>query len=179
MLVELARNTWLLIEFGVQTIHDRTLDRLNRGHHFAAFKDAFARTHARDLDVGVHVILGLPGESDGDMRATAKELARYPIHSLKLHNLYAVHGTRLAEQVASGEVRLPTLEEHVCRVVDFLEETPAACVIDRISGDAPPEYLVGPAWCRNKTAIRAAVDAEFRRRGTWQGWRCQKRDAGQ
>lgn len=171
MLAELAQRTWLLLEFGVQTRHDRTLDLLNRGHHFAAFRDAYARTRARGIDIGAHIILGLPGESAAEMQATARELARLEIHSLKIHNLYAVHGTRLAEQVTAGQVRLPTCAEHVAHVVDFLEETPAACVIDRISGDAPPEYLLGPDWCRDKRAIRAAVDAEFDRRSTWQGCR--------
>ncbi len=169
MLAEVAQRTWLLVEFGVQTIHDRTLDRLNRGHHFDAFRDAYRRASARNLDMGVHVIVGLPGESDAVMLATARELARFRLHSNIIHNLDAVRGTHLAEQVAVGEVRLPEFEEHVRHVVEFLEETPADCVVDRISGDAPAEYLLGPDWCRDKPAIRAAVDAEFRRRGTWQG----------
>jgi radical SAM protein (TIGR01212 family) len=169
MLAELAGRTWLLIELGVQTSHDRTLDRLNRGHHFRAFVDAYKRASARHLNIGVHLILGLPGETRDDMLATARTLAKFHIHSLKLHNLYAARGTRLAEQVAAGDVRLPNFDEHVTHVVDFLEETPGDCVIDRISGDAPPEYLAGPDWCRDKSAIRAAVNAEFQRRGTWQG----------
>ncbi len=169
MLAQLARRMWLLVDLGVQSIHDRTLDRLNRGHHFDAFRDAHRRATARNLDVGVHVILGLPGESAADMLATARQLAQFRLHSVKIHNLYAVRGTRLAEQVGAGEVRLPEFHEHVSRVVDFLEETPNSCVIDRISGEAPAEYLLGPVWCRNKAAIRAAVNAEFRRRGTWQG----------
>jgi radical SAM protein (TIGR01212 family) len=169
MLANVAQSTWLLVEFGVQTIHDRTLNLLNRGHHFDAFRDAYQRAKVRNLDVGVHVILGLLGESGADMLATARELAQFRLHSIKLHNLYAVRGTRLAEQVTAGEVQLPGFDEHVGHVVDFLEETPGDCVVDRISGDAPAEYLLGPDWCRNKGAIRAAVDAEFRRRGTWQG----------
>jgi uncharacterized protein len=169
MLADVSQRTWLIIEFGVQTIHNRTLDRLNRGHHFDAFCDAYRRASARGLNMAGHVILGLPGESDADMLATAHDLARFRLHSIKLHNLYAVRGTHLAAQVAAGEVRLPEFEEHVGRVVDFLEETPGECVVDRISGDAPAEFLLGPEWCRNKAVIRAAVDAEFRHRGTWQG----------
>jgi radical SAM protein (TIGR01212 family) len=169
LLAELAGQTWVVVEYGLQTIHDRTLDRLNRGHHYDAFLDAYRRTRRRNLDVGVHVILGLPGESRDDMQATARELARLQIHSIKLHNLYAVRNTALAEQLAAGEVRLPELPEYVDYVVDFLEELPGSVVIERLCGDAPPEYLVGPAWCLNKAAIHSAVAAEFRRRGTFQG----------
>jgi radical SAM superfamily enzyme len=121
--------------------------------------------------VGVHVILGLPGESPDDMRATARELARLAVHSVKLHNLYAVRNTVLADQVAAGKVRLPEFAEYVGYAVDFLEELPEEVVIDRLCGDAPPEYLVGPSWCLNKAALRAAVEAEFQRRGTRQGSR--------
>ncbi len=169
LLAELAERTWVVVEYGLQTIHDRTLDRLNRGHHYDAFLDAYRRTRRRNLDMGVHVILGLPGESRDDMRATARELARLQIHSIKLHNLYAVRNTVLAEQLAAGQVRLPELPEYVDYVVDFLEELPGNVVIERLCGDAPPEYLVGPAWCLNKAAVRSAVEAEFRRRGTFQG----------
>jgi hypothetical protein len=169
LLAELSRHTWLLIEYGLQTIHDRTLDLLGRGHHCDAFLDAVARSRRRGLAVGAHVILGLPGESREDMLDTARLLARLNLDSVKLHNLYVVKNTRLAELVAAGQVRLAELDEYISWVVDFLEQLPPGCVIDRLSGEAPPAYLVGPAWCRHKSAVRAAVEAEFRRRDTWQG----------
>lgn len=171
VLAEIAERIWVVVEYGLQTIHDRTLDLLNRGHHYDAFFDAYQRTRRRNLDIGVHVILGLPGESRDDMRATAKELARLEIHSIKLHNLYAVRNTAMAEQVAVGQIRLPEFQEYVEYVVDFLEELPGSVVIERLCGDAPPEYLVGPQWCLDKAAVRSAIEAEFRRRGTWQGSR--------
>ena len=169
LLVSFAAETWLVVEYGLQTIHDRTLDLLNRGHHYDAFLDAYRRTRQRNLDIGVHVILGLPGESRDDMRATAQELARLKIHSVKLHNLYAVRNTTLADQFAAGRVRLPEFSQYVEYVVDFLEEQPPHVVIERLCGDAPPQYLVEPQWCLDKAAVRSAVEAEFRRRGTHQG----------
>jgi uncharacterized protein len=169
LLAQLAAHTWVSIEYGLQTIHDRTLDLLNRGHHCDAFFDACRRSLRRNLDIGVHVILGLPGESRDDMLATARELAGLGIHSVKVHNLYAVRNTVLADQVAAGCVRLPEFQEYVGWVVDFLEELPGHVVVERLCGDAPPNYLLGPQWCRDKAAVRAAVEAEFRRRGTWQG----------
>jgi uncharacterized protein len=171
LLAELAGRTWLVVEYGLQTIHDRTLDLLGRGHHYDAFLDAYHRSRRRNLNVGVHVILGLPGESRDDMLATARALARLDLHSVKPHNLYAVRNTRLADDVAAGRVRLPEFAEYVGYLVDFLEQLPEHFVIERLCGDAPPKYLVGPTWCLDKAAVRAAVQAEFLRRGTWQGCR--------
>ncbi len=171
LLAELSKHTYLIVEYGLQSIHNRSLDWIRRGHDFQAFVDAYKRSRERNLQVGVHIILGLPGETREDMLATARELSRLEIHSVKLHNLYAVRNTPLADMVARGEVQLPLFEDYINRVVDFLELLPSECVIDRISGDAPPQYLVGPQWCLDKRAIRAAVEAEFRHRGTWQGSR--------
>ena len=171
LMAELSRRTWFSVEYGLQTIHDRTLEWIGRGHRYEAFEDAVVRSHQRDLRVGAHVILGLPGESRGEMRATAAELARLRIDSVKLHNLYVVRETRLAEQFAAGEIKLPDRETYVQYVVDFLERLPPECVIDRLSGDAPPEFLIAPQWCRDKSALRAAVEAELERRDTWQGCR--------
>ncbi|MBN2477236.1 MAG: TIGR01212 family radical SAM protein [Pirellulales bacterium] len=169
LLAELSRQTWLSVEYGLQTIHDRTLDWMKRGHRYEAFLDAHRRSRQRELTVGAHVILGLPGESPADMRATALQLARLRIDAVKIHNLHAVRDTRLAELVAAGVVRLPQLAEYVAWVVDLLEYLPPSCVIDRLSGDAPPQYLVGPAWCGDKSAVRLAVESELKRRNTWQG----------
>ncbi len=107
LLAELAERTWLVVEYGLQTVHDRTLDLLRRGHHYDAFADAYQRSRRRGLNVAVHVILGLPGESREDMLTTARTLAALDLHSVKPHNLYAVRNTALADQVAAGQVRLP------------------------------------------------------------------------
>jgi len=169
ILAELNARQWVVVEYGLQTIHDRSLDWLGRGHHADAFWDACRRTRRRRIDVGVHLILGLPGESSEDIRATARALAQCDIHSVKLHNLYAVRNTQLSDEVASGKVRLLEMDEYVGYIVDFLEELPVGVVVERLCGDAPPEYFLGPRWCLDKAAVRRAVEAEFRRRGTRQG----------
>ena len=169
LLAELSRRTWLTVEFGLQTSHDRTLDWLRRGHHYGDFLDAVRRTQQRGLAIGVHLILGLPGESRNDLLATARAIANLRIQSVKLHNLHAVRDTVLADLVAAGQVRFPELPVYAGLVVDFIERLPPDCVIDRISGDAPPQYLIAPLWCLDKAAVRAAIDNEFRRRDTWQG----------
>jgi len=169
LLAELSQRVWLSIEYGVQTIHDRSLDWMNRGHHYAASLDALERTRKRGLHAGVHLILGIPGESREDMIATAREMARLEVDAVKLHNLYAVRGTLLARWVSTGEVTLLTLTEYARVVTDVLERLPPHCVIDRIGGDAPPEYLVAPQWCLDKAGVRRAVDDELAGRSTWQG----------
>jgi uncharacterized protein len=174
LLAELSGSTYLVVEYGLQSIHNRSLDWINRGHRFEAFLDAYKRSRERAINVGVHVILGLPGETREDMLATARELARLDVHSIKLHNLYAVRNTPLADMFARGEVEPPQFEEYVKLVVDLLELLPPECVIDRLSGDAPPQYLIGPDWCLDKSAVRTAVEAEFRRRGTCQGYKSKR-----
>jgi len=168
LLADLAGRTWVVVEYGMQTIHDRTLDLIHRGHHYDAFLDAYQRTRRRKIDVGVHVILGLPGESREDQLATALQLAQLEIHSVKLHNLYAMRGTPLAEEVMAGRIRLPEFQEYVTWAVDLIERLPPQVVIERLSGDAPAEYLLGPQWCLDKPAIHAAIHAEFTRRNTHQ-----------
>jgi len=172
LLAELAAKKWVSVEYGLQSSHDRTLELINRGHTFEAFEDAVLRTRLRSLAVGAHVVLGLPDESAEDMRQTARHLARLRVDSVKLHNLHAVKGTLLADWVADGKVSLPTMDQYVGWVVDFIERLPVDCVIDRLSGDAPREYLVGPEWCLDKSAVRRAILAEFERRVTRQGSLC-------
>jgi radical SAM protein (TIGR01212 family) len=174
LLSKLADRTYVSVEFGMQTMHDRSLDWMNRGHHHDAMIDAVARSRGRGFEVGAHVILGLPGESHADMLATARELGRFGVDVVKIHNLYCVKSTPLADQVESGEVRLMERAEYVRTVVDFIELLPPTMIVDRISGDAPPDYFIGPTWCLDKPAVKAAVLAEFARRGTRQGQCCHE-----
>lgn len=169
LLAELAQRTYLSVEYGLQTIHHRSLEWMNRGHGYDAFLDAVARSRGLGFEICAHVMLGLPGESHADMLATAREVARLGIDAVKLHNLYVVQHTPLADQVAAGQVRLLERDEYVQVLVDFLELLPAETVIERTSGEAPPDYFIGPAWCLDKPALRRAIDAELERRDSWQG----------
>ena len=103
------------------------------------------------------------------VQQTAEQIARWQPAAVKIHNLYAVERTRLADQVRSGEVRLLELVEYIELLADFLERLPPTMVIERISGDSPPSNLIGPLWCLEKGSIKQALIAEFERRGTRQG----------
>ncbi len=171
LLQELASRTYVAVEYGMQTMHDRSLDWMNRGHHHDAMLDAIDRSRGRGFEIGAHIMLGLPGESHDDMMQTAREVARLRLEAVKIHNLYCVKNTPLADQVARGEVQLMERHDYVSTLVDFIELLPPTMIVDRISGDAPPDYFIGPSWCLDKPAVKNAVLAEFKRRGTRQGSR--------
>jgi uncharacterized protein len=173
LLQEYARTRPVWLELGLQTIHDRSLDWMNRGHHFDAFLDAVHRCQGRGLELCAHVILGLPGESHDDMLATADALARLPVGAVKIHNLHVVKDTPLERLYRRGEAVMMERDEYVGLVCDFLERLPADRVIHRLSGDAPPDYLVAPLWCLDKPALLRAIDEEMRRRDGWQGKKCK------
>jgi len=171
LLAELAERVHVSIEFGLQSSHEETLRRLNRGHDAAAFGDAVARARQRGLDVVAHVILGLPGEDEAAMWATARELGAIGPIGVKMHSLYVARGTPLAEMYQRGRVRLLDLDQYVHVAVGYLERLHPRSVIHRFSGNAPPEYLVAPEWCLDKARVRAMIEAELKRRDTRQGAR--------
>lgn len=169
VLAEIASQTWLSVELGLQSIHEESLKWIGRGHDYQEFPAAVEKCRNLGVRVGAHVILGLPGESSRHVHATARELARLKIDAVKLHNLHAVEGTELAKRVKAGRVTLPKRNQYVDWVVDFLERLHPECVVDRLVGEAPREFLVGPAWCAQKGDVLAAIEAEFNRRDTCQG----------
>ncbi len=174
LIEEYARDRYVCLELGLQTIHDRSLDWMNRGHHVDAFYDAVRRCQRRPFDICAHVILGLPGESREDMLAIADAVAGLPIHAVKIHNLHVVKDTPLEAMYQKGAVKMLEFEEYIALVCDFLERLPTTMVVHRLSGDAPPDCLVAPAWCAEKQRILAALDAEFQKRGSWQGKNCSQ-----
>ncbi len=176
LLEKYARRHYVCLELGLQSIHDRSLDWMNRGHHYEAFVDAVERCQGRGLDLCIHVILGLPGESRADMLATADALAALPVQGVKIHNLHVVHDTPLEAMYRAGAVRMLERDEYVALVCDFLERLRPDQVIHRLNGDAPPDYLVAPLWCLDKPGLLRALRAELVRRDSRQGrrWLAEK-----
>lgn len=103
------------------------------------------------------------------MMETANEVGRLGLDAIKLHNLYAVSGTPLGDQVTAGEIEMLERDDYIRTVVDFLERISPRVIVERISGDAPPDYLIAPQWCLEKSSLRLSIENEFRRRGTRQG----------
>lgn len=177
LLEEIASQVPLTVELGIQSIHERSLRWMNRGHGYHGVPEVVARCRGRGFEVSAHLILGIPGESHDDMLQAADEMSRLGLDSIKLHNLYVVKHTELAEQLARGEVTLMERDAYVSTLIDFIERLPARMVVERVMGEAPPEYFVAPAWCLDKPAVLRAIQHEFERRDTWQG-RCAAGKSG-
>jgi radical SAM protein (TIGR01212 family) len=164
-------HVWL--EFGVQSLHDRTLQAINRGHNAAAFREAVQRASGGSILICVHIIVGLPGESREEILETAREIAGLPVNGIKIHSLLALKGTALGERYAKEEVALMTREAYVETVCDILEILPPEMVIQRLTADGYRDIFLGPVWAENKLAVLNAIDREMERRDSWQGknWR--------
>lgn len=148
-LSELNRTLETWVELGVQTVHDETLRRINRGHGWRVSEEAILRLHSRGIRVIVHVILGLPGETPDHFRRTAETLAALPMDAVKIHNLHIVKGTALADQYADliGQGFQPMMEhEFAEHLMDFIRRMPPHIPILRITTDTPEEELIAPKW---------------------------------
>lgn len=168
-LVELSSQTYLWLELGLQSIHDRSLELINRRHDHGCSVDAVQRTTSRGIRVCAHIILGLPGETREEMLAMAGELNRLGVDGVKLHLLHVMKGTRLAEMYGRGDVQVLERDEYAGLVCDFLERLAPRILIHRLTGDGGHDNLVAPLWSLKKFEILNLIDAELERRGTRQG----------
>lgn len=167
-----AKNYHVWLEYGLQSIHEHTLKRINRGHTFAQFEDAMNRTRGRGIFVCVHIILGLPGETRDDMIETIKTLSKMGIDGIKIHHLQVIKGTPLADEFYQGRVKVLTPEEFIPLVCDVLEYLSPEVVVQRLFGEVLDDsLLIAPRWVRSKNEIITAIEAEFSRRGSFQGRR--------
>jgi len=169
LLAGLARERLVWLELGLQSAHDDTLQRLNRGHDVACFTQAVEAAVARGLEVVAHVILGLPGEGPAEMAATARYLGGQPLQGVKIHLLYVVRGSGLEGLYRAGSYRPLEEAEYVGLVADFLELLPPHLVIHRLTGDPHREELVAPSWCLEKSKVLKDIREELARRGSRQG----------
>ena len=178
-LVELNNKTYLWLELGIQSIHDRSLTLINRRHDHTCSVDAIQRATSRGIRVCAHVILGLPGETREEMLAMAGELNRLGVDGVKLHLLHVMKGTKLAEMYGRGEVRVLDRDEYAGLVCDFLELLDPRILIHRLTGDGGHDNLIAPLWSLKKFEILNLIDTELERRGTRQGSNCPRKDQHQ
>jgi radical SAM protein (TIGR01212 family) len=169
LLERYAKDYLVWIEYGLQSIHDRTLAVINRGHDVKCFRRAVDKTRGRGIKICAHVILGLPFEDRHDMFATAKAVAAMGIDGIKIHLLYVVKGTRMEKLYLEGEYRCLEQEEYVNLVCDFLELLPPDMVIQRLTGDPHPDELTAPEWSLRKNETLSLIKKILAERDSWQG----------
>ncbi|MEE8282644.1 MAG: TIGR01212 family radical SAM protein [candidate division NC10 bacterium] len=169
LLQEYAQRTYVSIEYGLQSIHDQTLARVNRAHGFSEFLDAVHRTAGLGIHTCVHVMLGLPEETKADMLATARAIAGLPLDGIKIHLTYVLKHTVLGDMYLNEQYRPMAMMEYVESVCDILELLPPSMIIHRLTGDPPRDLLLAPQWARHKWQVLNAIQAELDRRDSFQG----------
>ncbi len=145
-LSELNQRTFLIVEYGIESANDQTLLRVHRGHTFQTSCDAIRRTADRGIRVGGHIILGLPGEDYEELMRQAKLIAQLPLTTLKLHQLQIIRGTQMEREYSKNPWPLPTVEQYVDLVLDYISHLPSDLVLERFTSSSPQELLVAPQW---------------------------------
>ena len=168
-LTDLNKRTYLTVELGLQTIHEKTSKLINRCHSLECFKDMVNKLRERDINVVVHIINGLPGESKEDMIETVKYLNNLDIQGIKIHMLSVLKNTPLEEYYKKNKFHILTKEEYIDIVVTELEYLRDSIVINRITGDPDVNDLIEPTWLIKKFCVLNDIDKEMVRRDIYQG----------
>ncbi len=169
LLADISRHTYVWLELGLESMHEKTLQWVNRGHGLREFIDAVERSKARGLRLCIHIILGFPTESREEILQTPAFLNRMGIDGVKLHNLHVIKHTALEQIYRSGSFALLSRGAYVSLLVDFLERLAPEIVIHRLTGETYREITVAPEWSVNKIGLLNAIEEELERRDTWQG----------
>ena len=172
LLKEIQKTHYVMLEYGVESVYDATLKRVNRGHDFATTQEAIRMTAEYGIPCGAHFIFGLPGESKAMMLDAADVISRLPLTTVKFHQLQIFKDTPMAEEylLHPDHFHLFDLEEYVDFVIDFAERLTSDIVIERFAGEVPPRYLVSEPWMKLRyDEVLAKIEKRMEERGTWQG----------
>lgn len=167
----LNKQTFLLVEYGIETTRDETLQRINRGHTFATTVEAVERTANSGILVGGHVILGLPGETHDSIVEQADILSQLPLTTLKMHQLQLIRGTRMAHEFELNptDFHLFEVDEYIDLVIDYVEHLRPDIVLERFVSQSPRELLIAPDWGLKNYEFTARVQKRMKERGAYQG----------
>ena len=171
LLSDIGKDYYTWIEYGLQSIHDKTLQKINRGHDFDCFLRAYEMSKKKGLNVCVHVIFGL-WETKEEILQTAQKLAQLHVDGVKIHMLCALENTKLANLYKNGEIDFMSEDEYVSMVTDFLEILPAKTTIHRLAGNGLKKNLIAPRWLGAKLDCLNKIDREFIRRNSYQSSKC-------
>lgn len=168
-IIRISKKIPVTVELGLQTSNDAVARFIGRGHDFGEFLEGYAKLKNTDVSLGIHIINGLPCETEEDMMKTASDVASLEPDQVKIHLLHVIKGTRLHEIYKSGNYVPMNLEDYVRITASQIEILPERAVIARVTGDAPADLLEAPDWCRRKTEVTNEIDKELYRRNSWQG----------
>ncbi len=170
-LEELNKKTFLIVEYGVESTFDDTLIRINRGHSFEDSKNAILRTVQRGIKTGIHMILGLPGETKEMILSQAEIVSKLPITTLKLHQLQLIKGTKMAKEYMndSSDFNLFEVEEYIDLVIEYLERLRPDIVLERFISQSPKELLLAPDWNLKNYEFTQKVTKRIVEKQAWQG----------
>lgn len=162
------------LEIGLQTIHEKTSNYINRGHTFEEFTEAIHRINQYNINVCVHIINGLPNETKQMMIETVQEVSKLNIHAIKIHMMYVIKGTTLANQFENNEFKILTRQEYIEIVVEQLTHIPETIIIERLTGDGNIDTLIEPQWSRKKVTIINDIDKYMSKQNLIQGCNIKK-----
>lgn len=170
-LEELNRETFLLVEYGIESTESRTLERINRGHTFECSAETVRRTAERGILTGGHVILGLPGEEPDILLAQAGKISELPLTTLKMHQLQLIKGTRMAHEyeMNPADFHLYTADEYIDLVIGYVERLRPDLIVERFVSQSPKELLIAPDWGLKNHEFSCRIRKRMRERDTWQG----------
>ena len=171
-LQQLSEKYYVIVEYGIESIYDRTLDLINRKHSYQQSEDAIKATAKRGIHTGAHMIFGLPGETREMMMQSVSTISQLPLTTIKFHQLQIVSGTAMARDYKNNPeaYSLFSFDEYIDFIIRYTERLNPNFIIERFAGEVPPRYLAGPGWgnIRNDR-INIAIEKEMVKRDTWQG----------
>ncbi|MCI0453486.1 MAG: TIGR01212 family radical SAM protein [Candidatus Dadabacteria bacterium] len=165
----LAKDRFVTLEYGIESIYDKTLEYINRGHNYKSILGAIRMTKDRGIHIGAHIIVGFPTETNDEMVRMAEEISRLEINFLKIHNLHIVKNTPLARMYAKEPFRLFNYEEYLEFISHFIERLSPKVIIERFFTDTPHDLLIEPKWNKTHLEIMSGIEKELEKRNTYQG----------
>ena len=171
-LEQLNRTTTVIVEYGVESVNDKTLLRINRGHDFACSKTAIESTSARGIITGAHIILGLPGENQCESIRQASIISSLPINILKIHQLQIIRNTPLADVYLKNPFHLYSMDEYIELVATYIQYLRKDIVLDRFISQSPPELLVAPNWGIKNHEFTDKLNQYLKNHNIYQGYKC-------
>lgn len=169
LIEELSKKIYIWVELGLQTVNDETAKIINRGYKLNVFEKAVKDLRERNIDIVVHSIFGLPGETKEDMIGTVKYISKLDIQGVKFHLLHLLKDTPLVKLYESGNLEFLDMDEYVELISEAITLLPPNMVVHRLTGDAPRNLLIGPMWSLKKWEVLNAIDKRMKEDNLYQG----------